>query len=152
MYEGGIRVPMIAWWPGTVPAGATCELPCAFWDFMPTFAEMAGVACPQTDGISILCALKGSYSAQTRHDYFYWKRAGEQVARADDWKGIHTAKTGKLERYNLRTDPAEANEMGRAKPEVAQRIQAILKETHMDDPRYPLIGKAKKAGNGDDEE
>ena len=88
MYEGGIRIPMIAWWPGTVPAGLTCNVPCAFWDFMATFAEIAGAACPKTDGISILPLLRGNFSAQMPHEYFYWERAGEQAARVEDWKVV----------------------------------------------------------------
>ena len=145
MYEGGIRIPMIAWWPGTVPAGVTCDLPCAFWDFMPTFAELAGAACPKTDGICILPMLKGDFSGQKPHDYLYWERAGEQAARAGQWKGIHTVKTEKLENYDLKADPAERNDVARDKPDVAQRMQAIISEAHVDNPNYPLGPKPKKA-------
>jgi arylsulfatase A len=146
MYEGGIRIPMIAWWPGTVPAGVTCDFPCAFWDFMPTFTEMAGVPCPKTDGISILSILKGNRAAQKPHDYFYWERAGQQAVHADDWKGILTAKTGGLERFNLKVDPREKNDVQSGTPEIAERLRTIINSAHVDDPRYPLSGKVKKAG------
>ncbi len=154
MYEGGIRVPLIAWWPGTVPAGVTCEAPLAFWDFMPTFTEMAGVVCPKTDGLSILPTLKGDLAAQQRHDFFYWERAGEQAVRAEDWKGILTARTGVLERYNLKSDPGERADMKSDSPEIAGRLVKLMNEAHADNPLYPLTGKAKKgkaARRGDTE-
>lgn len=70
--EGGIRVPMIASWPGHIPEGTTSDLLCAFWDMMPTMCELAGVAAPATDGISIVPTLLGEEQKQ-QHDYLYWE-------------------------------------------------------------------------------
>jgi arylsulfatase A len=143
MYEGGIREPLIAWWPGTVPAGTTCAVPCAFCDFMPTFAELGGVECPKTDGISIVPALKGNFATQQRHDYLYWERSGVQAVRAGDWKAVQNAARDQLELFNLKEDPAEQNNLAGQRPEVAARMRAIMKEAHVDHPKYPL-GKTKK--------
>lgn len=146
MYEGGIRVPLIAWWPGTVPAGATCDLPCAFWDFMPTFAEMAGVPCQNTDGISFLPTLKGDSSTQRRHDWLYWERAGVQAVRAADSKAIRKVSADKLERFNLKLDTAETSDLADEGSEVDQRMRELMKQSHVDNPRYPLAGSKKKSG------
>src|SRR5690606_24623006 len=73
LYEGGIRVPAIAWQPGTVPAGSVSPLPWAFWDFMPTAAEAAGVEAPEgIDGISIFPTICGRFGEQRRHEHLYW--------------------------------------------------------------------------------
>jgi arylsulfatase len=144
MYEGGIRIPMIAWWPGTVPSGTTCDLPCAFWDFMPTFAEMAGAACPKTDGISLLAALKGDSSSQRQHDLLYWERAGKQAARARQWKAILTAPTQAMEVFDLDGDPGEIHDVADGNSEADARLRALIKDAHVDDPHYPLL-KAPKA-------
>jgi arylsulfatase A-like enzyme len=139
MFEGGIRIPMIAWWPGTVPERTTCDLPCAFWDFMPTFAEMAGAACPKTDGISLLETLKGSSSSQERHDFLYWERAGKQAARAGQWKAILTAPTQAMELFDLVGDPGETDDTVHENSEAEARMRALIKDAHVDDPRYPLL-------------
>jgi arylsulfatase A len=143
MHEGGIRIPMIAWWPGTVPAAATCDVPCAFWDLMPTFAEMAGAACPKTDGISLMPALKGDFAHQERHDLLYWERAGKQAARAGDWKAILTAGTSAIERFDLKADPGETEDLAQVNSEPDMRMQALMKEAHVDNPQYPLSGPRK---------
>ncbi|NQU45238.1 arylsulfatase, partial [bacterium] len=73
MYEGGIRVPTIARWPGKIKPGRTTDHPSAFWDFMPTACELAGVDAPaDIDGISYLPELLGNTEAQKKHEYFYW--------------------------------------------------------------------------------
>ncbi len=72
VWEGGIRVPTVAWWPGNVPAGNTSITPCAFWDWMPTFAELAGVAPPARDGMSLVPALT-ELGVQQRRPHLYWE-------------------------------------------------------------------------------
>lgn len=144
-YEGGIREPFIAWWPGVVPAGQTSDLPFAFCDMLPTFAQLAGADCPITDGLSIVPALQGDLQSQPRHEYLYWERGGQQAIRAGHWKAIHTVSRGTLELYDLAADPSEQNNVAGQHPDVVARIQAIAKEAHTDSPEYPLTGKAGKA-------
>jgi arylsulfatase A-like enzyme len=143
-YEGGIREPFLARWPGVVPAGRTCDLPFAFWDMLPTLADLAGADVPTTDGLSIAPALRGDMPSQPRHDFLYWERAGQQAVRADRWKAIHTVSRGTLELYDLTADPAEQNNVAAEHPDVVERVQAIMRQAHSDHPEYPLAGKAGK--------
>ena len=144
-YEGGIREPFLAWWPGVIPAGRTCDLPVAFCDLLPTFAQLAGTECPPTDGLSIAPALRGDMQAQPRHEYLYWERAGQQAVRTGSWKAIHHVSRGTLELYDLATDPSEQNNVAAQQPGAVARIRGILQEAHTDNPEYPLAGKAGKA-------
>ena len=97
LYEGGIRVPAMARWPGRIRAGQTSEYPWAFWDFLPTAAELAGARSPAgLDGISIAPVLLGK--PQRRRPYFYWEfhEGGfQQAVRVDDWKGVRAGKIGR---------------------------------------------------------
>jgi arylsulfatase A-like enzyme len=129
LYEGGIRVPMIVRWPGKVPAGASSDQVWAFWDFLPTAAEIAGAASPAgIDGISMLPALLGK--AQTDHEYLYWEfyeRAFKQAARMGPWKGVRTKPGQALELYNLDRDIGEADDIAGTHPEVVAIIEKIFK-------------------------
>ena len=91
LYEGGIRVPMIARWPGRIEPGTTSDLPSAFWDVMPTLAEAAGCEVPEgIDGISFMPALLGR-DDQREHEFLYWEftgYGGQQALRMGDWKAV----------------------------------------------------------------
>ncbi|MEO1512355.1 MAG: arylsulfatase, partial [Planctomycetota bacterium] len=92
MFEGGIRTPQIAWWPGTVEDGAITDLITAFWDFPATALDLAGSEVPsEFDGVSIAPTLRGDDIAQTQHRYLYWEfyeQGGKQAVRMGPWKGI----------------------------------------------------------------
>src|SRR6185437_5400090 len=92
LYEAGIRIPFIARWPGRIARGKVCDEPCAFWDMLPTFAEMAGVPAPHgLDGISMTASLFGGN--QTPHDYLYWEtveKSPKQAVRMGHWKAVHS--------------------------------------------------------------
>ncbi|MCA9257592.1 MAG: sulfatase-like hydrolase/transferase [Planctomycetales bacterium] len=112
-YEGGLRTPMIAFWPGVVPAGSTSDLPVAFYDYLPTFAELAGVDAPLgLDGVSFAPTLTGrGPQAQREGLYFegYAYRPNSrptQVARIADWKMIRSP-DGATELFDLASDPSE---------------------------------------------
>ena len=109
MYEGGIRVPMIASWPGTIAAGTSTTFAAAHWDLFPTFAELAGVSSPAgLDGMSIVPTLRGT--PQRPHDFMYWEfheRGFQQAVRMGNWKAVRLAKDKPLELYNLADDPTE---------------------------------------------
>ena len=142
LYEGGIRVPAIAWRPGRVPAGVVSDFPWAFWDLLPTFAELAGAAAPKgIDGRSIAPTLAGK--TQEPHEFFYWEfhEGGfKQAVRHGEWKAVRLAPGAALELYNLRIDPGEnANVAGRH-PEVVKRIEAYLKTARTEHPDYPVKG------------
>ncbi|RAK00155.1 arylsulfatase A-like enzyme [Larkinella arboricola] len=142
LYEGGIRVPFVARWPGTIKAGSVTSHACAFWDFLPTVCELAGVRPSATiDGISYLPTLLGKPKAQKRHDFFYWEineREGPiQAVVMGAWKGIRFYEKP-FELYNLRTDPGETANLADQHPEVVARLKAVMTETRTEHPEFPL--------------
>jgi arylsulfatase A-like enzyme len=140
LYEGGIRVPFIARWPARVKPGTVSDLPCAFWDFLPTATEIARVPAPKdTDGISILPTLQGG--AQTnRHEFLYWEfpeQGFKQAVRMGEWKGIRVGVDGPLELYNLKSDLAERKNVADKNPEVVTKIEEYLKKARTEHPNWP---------------
>jgi len=140
LYEGGIRVPLIARWPGTVPAGRTSDHVWAHWDLFPTLAELASARTPPgLDGMSMTRALRGQ--AQPTHDGFYWEfheRGFQQAARMADWKAVRLSKDAPLELYNLRTDPAERHNVAEANPAIVKKLDAYLASARTDNPQWPI--------------
>ena len=144
VYEGGIRVPMVARWTGTIPAGIVSAHPSAFEDYMPTFAEVAGVARPAgIDGVSMLAALENRASAQKPREYLYWEFQGKQVVRMGSWKGIRNAASGAFELYDLAKDIGEKADVAAAHPDVVSRIEAIMRTARTESALFPLV-KAPK--------
>ena len=140
VYEGGIRVPMVARWTGKIPAGTVSAHASAFEDYMPTFAEMAGVARPAgIDGQSMLAALQGRASGQKPRDYLYWEFQGKQVVRMGSWKGIRNAATGAFELYDLAKDIGETADVAAANPAIVSRLEGLMRAAHTDSPLFPLV-------------
>lgn len=131
LYEGGIRVPLIARWPGRIKAGQLSHHVSAFWDFMPTFTELAGINYSgPTDGISIAPTLLGRPGQQKRHDFLYWEfheKGSKQAVRMGDWKAVRFGAKGKLELYNLKEDVGEKRNLAGRNPEIVARIEDYLK-------------------------
>ncbi len=129
LYEGGIRVPGIVRWPGNIRAGRVSNQVWAFWDFLPTAAEIAGVKPPTNiDGISMLPALLGR--KQRQHDFLYWEfqeRGFTQAVRMGDWKAVRFRKRPRLELFNLKEDIGEKNNVADKNREVVAKIEAYLK-------------------------
>ncbi len=133
MYEGGVRTPFIAYMPNTVPAGVKNNDISAFWDMMPTFAELIDVECPaESDGISILPAIMGK-KQEAQHDYLYWEfheQGGKKAVRKGDWKLIELQVKNKAksyyELYNIIEDPSETNNVAEANPEIVKEYAAIM--------------------------
>jgi arylsulfatase A-like enzyme len=140
MYEGGIRVPMIASWPGTIPAGRVSEYAAAHWDLFPTFAELAGLPAPKgLDGVSIARALRGS--PQPPHEFMYWEfheRGFQQAVRMGDWKAVRLARDQPLELYNLATDRAETTNVASKEPAIVERIEKYLATARTESPGWPV--------------
>jgi arylsulfatase A len=140
LYEGGIRVPMIARWTGTIPAGRVTDLPAAHWDIFPTLVEAAGASAPRgLDGASILRALRGQ--RQPAHDFLYWEfheRGFQQAVRMGEWKAVRLAKDRPLELYNLQSDPFETTDVASSQPAVVARIETYLKSARTDSSRWPV--------------
>jgi arylsulfatase A-like enzyme len=141
--EGGIRVPFIARWPGTVPAGRVSDEIVAFHDTMPTFAELAGVSCPAAiDGTSVAEALRGG-RVKHPHEYLYWdyghcRARYDQAVRLGPWKGIRLGRDGELQVYNLDEDLGETHDIADKHPEIVQRIEDIMDKAVTLSVRYPV--------------
>ena len=140
MYEGGIRVPMIANWPGTIAPGSVTTYAAAHWDLFPTFAEIAGAPVPSgLDGTSILPLLRGQ--TQKPHEFMYWEfheRGFQQAVRMGNWKAVRLAKDKPLELYNLADDPTEYTDVAAKHPDVVAKIEAYLKGARTESPNWPI--------------
>ncbi len=140
LYEGGVRVPMIARWPGRIAAGGVSDQLSAFWDFMPTLAEVAGVAVPtESDGVSLLPTLLGRPEQQGRHEYLYWEFGGRQAVRLDDWKALRHRVGGPIELYDLAVDIGEIRDVAANEPSVVARIEQILRTARTESVLFPLV-------------
>jgi len=146
LYEGGIRVPMIARWPGKIKTGSVSEHISAFWDILPTFAELAGVQPPKDiDGISMLPAILGK--PVTRHKYLYWEfheGSSKQAIRMENWKAVRLAPSKSIELYDLSSDIGEENNIARKHPEIVAEVEAILSKVRTDENTWPLNDKKVK--------
>jgi arylsulfatase A len=147
-YEGGLRIPALAWWPGKIESGATSNQLCYFADIMPTFAEVAGLEKPTfTDGLSILPTLLGESAIgrkQEQHDYLYWESPDGWVSvRSGDWKIVKRGKgmskstrrdtgepNGVFELYNIVNDPGESNDLSSSHPEIVDKLSQYAIEAH----------------------
>jgi arylsulfatase len=144
LYEGGIRVPMMARWTGRIPADTVSAHASAFEDYLPTFAAMAGLPAPaNTDGVSMLDALEGRTSAQRAREYIYWEFQGRQAVRMGQWKGLRAARDGAFELYDLATDVAESRDVAAANPTIVARIEAIMRSARTESDLFPLVRTAK---------
>lgn len=144
LYEGGIRVPMIVRWPGEVEAGTTSGQEWAFWDVLPTLAELAGAEPPpEIDGISMLPAILGPSRAgreQQQHEYLYWEfheRGFKQAVRSGPWKAVRLAQGEPLELYNLDNDLGEQHNIAAEHPDIVARMEEYLAGARSESPYWP---------------
>jgi arylsulfatase A-like enzyme len=145
LYEGGLRVPLIVWWPGNVKSGNIVEKPCAMWDLMPTIAQLTGAKVPgEIDGRSLVPALKGQEFEPASS--LYWELHNDgfaQAMRLGDWKAIRVV--GKaLELYNLKQDPQEKKNLATEHPDEVKRITALMHEARTDSDQWPVPATAEK--------
>jgi arylsulfatase A-like enzyme len=141
VYEGGMRVPMIAAWPGRIAPGVTADHLSGFWDVLPTVADVAGIPIPDDiDGISFAPTLLGRPEAQKSHEFLYWEfpsYGGQQAVRLGRWKGIRRDMlegNSDVELYDLAADIREENDVAGEHPDVVARIETIMKREHTPSP------------------
>lgn len=142
LYEGGIRVPFVARWPGKIQAGTKRNHVSAFWDFLPTACSIAGIEPSITsDGISYLPTLL-SEGLQEKHDYLYWEfneRQGPmQAIIKDKWKLIHYISLDKQELYNLKCDPFETQDLSTNESDTTVALLQLMNEVRTEHPEFPL--------------
>ena len=142
LYEGGIRVPTLARWPGKIEPGQVSDQAWAFWDVLPTLAELGGAMPPgDTDGISMVPTLLGKI--QKQHEYLYWEfheRGFRQAIRMGDWKGVRLAKGAKIELYDLKKDLGEQDNIADKQPDVVQKIERLMKTARTESKEFPAQG------------
>jgi arylsulfatase A-like enzyme len=138
LYEGGIRAPMIAWWPGKVSPGRTTDHISGFQDLFPTVAELAGVQdVPSTDGISLAPTLLGDHKNQRTHDHLYWEfheQGGKRAVVQGNWKAVRLnvdrQQNGPLELYDLAGDEAETHNVAGDHPDIVARLAELMRRGH----------------------
>jgi arylsulfatase len=139
LYEGGIRVPLIARWPGRIQPGSVSDHLSAFWDFLPTLAQLAGTDVPvEVDGLSILPTLLRELDEQERHEYLYWEFQGRQAVRLGDWKGYRSSVDSAIELYDLGSDIGEQRDVADQHPDVVARIADIMANGRTESDLFPL--------------
>jgi arylsulfatase len=137
LYEGGIRTPFLARWPGRIKPGSVSDHVGAFWDVLPTICELAETTFPaDVDGLSIVPTLLGRRD-QKRHDYLYWEYhggGGAQAVRFGPWKAIRNNvrknRDAPIELYDLSNDPGETIDVAAERPDLVKRAAAYMNEAH----------------------
>ncbi len=150
LYEGGIRVPTVAWWPGHIPAGSASGHPADFADFLPTALELAGIDSPEAiDGVSFLPTLIRDGAGQAERPYLYWEfyeQGSSQAVRREGWKAVRRpAFTGRIELYDLTADPGEARDVADQQPELVAAMERIMAEAHQPDANWQPRGRTPPA-------
>lgn len=149
LYEGGIRVPMVAYWPKTIPAGSSSNLQTTQWDLMPTLAEAGGKPnTPEMDGISILPTLRGDSASQSGREYLYfefYEGGKQQSVRKGDWKAYRKGGwNGTIELYDLSKDIGEQNDVAAQHPEKVEEFAKVMRKEHSPHPVWNLDAAKKK--------
>lgn len=141
LYEGGIRVPMIARWPGRIPAGTVSDVPSSFQDHMPTLCAAAGLPAPDGhDGRNLLPVLSGSADSVDR-EHLYWEYINKQAVRKGRWKALRLKlKQGDdtIVLYDLESDPGETTDVAAANPDVVADMRRIMEAEHVPSEVFPL--------------
>ncbi|QDT37300.1 arylsulfatase [Stratiformator vulcanicus] len=150
LYEGGIRVPMIARWPGKIEAGSVTDHASYFGDFFATAAELSGASVPEDlglDSVSFAPTLLGE-SDQPESNYLYWEfyeQGGRKAVRKGKWKAIRQPwDAEKLELYNLREDIGEDHDVAGEHPEIVAEMEGLMKESHVPSPLWKPKGRPNR--------
>ncbi|TKC08960.1 arylsulfatase [Pedobacter frigoris] len=137
LFEGGIREPFIARWPGKIPANTSSDLISAQFDMMATFAAISGAKTNNTDGISLLPTLLGKPNMQRQREYLYFEypeKGGQVAIRMGDWKGVRINVRKDINApwmiFNLKTDMGETTDLAAQHPELIAKFNAIMKKEH----------------------
>ncbi len=152
LYEGGVRVPTIARWPGKIEPGTESDHLSGFQDMLPTFAELAGASVPQNiDGLSMVPTLLGKADQQARHEFLYWEfseRGGKRGVVTTDWKLVQqdagASNPPAAELFNLKQDVEETTNVADRHPDVVKQLTKFLDGSHVSSESYPLFHAEQK--------
>jgi uncharacterized sulfatase len=143
LYEGGIRVPLIARWPGRTPAGRTTDHIAYHGDVFATVAEAVGQKMPEKlDSNSMLPTLIGQNDQQKQHEYLYWEfyeQGSKRAVRWKQWKAVRMPMlNGKTELYNLESDLGETTDVAADHPDIVARLEEMMDVAHVPDPNWRI--------------
>lgn len=138
LYEGGIRVPMIVKWPQVVKSGTVSNQPIAFWDVLPTLAEVGTVkSTSKIDGVSFLPTLKGKKQSK-KHLPFYWEfyeQGGKQAIISGDWKlikfNVKNPDKAYFELYNIKDDLSEKKNLATTKSDMVKKLSKLMTKQYV---------------------
>ena len=134
-YEGGVRVPFLAYWPGKIAPGRVSEYLGYFPDVLPTIAEATGAKAPaDVDGLSLLPELIGEAAAghkQAQHEYLYWEMGAWAAIRQDQWRAVRPAAQKAWELYDVASDPSESKDLAAAQPAILGKLTALAEKAHV---------------------
>ncbi|MFO1483806.1 MAG: sulfatase-like hydrolase/transferase [Verrucomicrobiaceae bacterium] len=131
LYEGGLRIPFIARWPGKIAPGSVTDFLGYFPDLLPTIAEVTGASAPaDIDGVSFLPTLLGKNSEQKQHDYLYWEIGNWTAIRQGTWRAVRSKPNASWELYDLASDPGESKDLAAAKPDVLAKLVALAEKAY----------------------
>ncbi len=147
LYDGGIRVPFIAAWPGTIKAGKVSEHIGYGGDLFATVGELTGQNTPAgLDSVSFLPTLTGRKRKQATHDRLYWEfyeQGGSQAVRFGKWKAVRQPMfTGEIELYDLTRDIGETNNVAVKHPKIVAQAADKLNAAHVPDPVWVVTPKS----------
>ncbi len=148
--DGGIRVPMIVRWPGKVAAGETNDHIGAFWDVLPTLADLGGASdhIPEgIDGVSFAPTVLGNDSQQKRHEYLYWafyERGGARAVRAGKWKAVQQPYHTPVRLYDLSNDIGESKDLAKDQPELVAKLTGYMDEAYLPSDRWKFPAPKKR--------
>lgn len=146
LYEGGIRAPLVARWPGRIAKGATNDSPVAFWDVLPTVAEIAGLSAPAgLDGRSFAECFQGS--ARKPAGPLYWEYGHDrevfsQAVRKGDWKAVRNGSKSAVKLYDLAADRGETTDLAQKQPKVVAEMKALMEESRTESADYRIRDRA----------
>ena len=147
LYEGGIRVPTLAWWPNTIKPGSTSSHVATGWDVLPTFCDLAGVNTPKNlDGVSFAPTIRGENKKQAKREYVYWEfheQGGKQAIRKGNWKAVRLnvrkKPDGPIELYDLSRDIGETKNLSDKHPDLIKEMARLMTDSRTVNPTFRLF-------------